>query len=568
MKPLLLLAMTLICTSLGGAGLPCEQDLLKAKREIHLPSLEANPIGKGLFEYSEAGQILETGAAFPELEDDNYVYLLDRRGRLIFEKRVPDLAASGEILVTHRSLYERLKKSYPEGELPEIVGAGQFKILNGFVYLISNEAGTFWGRKVHLLHAIADFKARGLRIERSTTRFEAFEHYQVRKSRKKDHLDDLKDAFIRLELHRDLRYRGLMFRASEVQKRLYLRFPDKTAGTPPGKVSWRKLQPQLGGTFSDTEMSALSSFLSFLEKDGIAGGIYLHEKQNPALSVEDVLDVYEGLLERRPVDHKLHLETRAELIEAFLARHQDDVPMHFLAGKAKRLVESVQAEFASSETKSVDYSKLLSVLEEANEEFPFGGYVVQVMIPVLVEMGGNASSSSTMQPIYYALASLRLEGQRKLWFELDEYINQIEAALAKSRRVAPSLPSPVVEISSLAEARSPGLARIYQIINRVQPRFELFVSRYDTLIQEYLNTLEQLYLKFPNAKQPGMIDVVAFKTKALSEAQSAPEKLAILAQAALLEATGNQGVVAALWNLESVKGENEFRSILFALQKF
>jgi len=135
-----------------------------------LSVLPARDVPPTAWEYRVAGDILNPLEPFPPLEDGFYVFIRDQKGNITFKHRVPSLEAHVPILVTHRSLYERLKTAYPPGETPEIVAAGQFYILNGLVFRITNEAGTFWGQSSHLEFAIDDFTRRGLPIRPSTAR--------------------------------------------------------------------------------------------------------------------------------------------------------------------------------------------------------------------------------------------------------------------------------------------------------------------------------------------------------------------------------------------------------------
>ncbi len=76
--------------------------------------------------------------------DGTYPLIIDQKFNLVMDHRLPSTRASldGEYVGNHRGLYQRLKEEL--GQTPQIVFAGQVRVINGQVISLIDQSGTFY----------------------------------------------------------------------------------------------------------------------------------------------------------------------------------------------------------------------------------------------------------------------------------------------------------------------------------------------------------------------------------------------------------------------------------------
>ncbi len=100
---------------------------------------------------------------------------MDSLGNKLYSNRLAyyENVKNNKFLVTHRSLYTKLKKYLSKlikNKVLEsdIIGAGEFHIINGRVPILNNKTNTFKSEKEHLEYAAIELKKSGLPIEQNT----------------------------------------------------------------------------------------------------------------------------------------------------------------------------------------------------------------------------------------------------------------------------------------------------------------------------------------------------------------------------------------------------------------
>lgn len=194
------------------------------------------------YELLRTGKFATNAEELAFLADGNYLYCIDSHKRIVYSPRTlrESVSTDAQYLVTHRSLYSFI--THTQSAEPDIIAAGEFRIINGRVSQVNNKSGTFKGNQTHLAFAVSFLKTVGLKIEANTDQKDAAEargNY--------GHINEMMAAKFEI-LYRDTpEYREIM----AFHKRLAALFPDPKT---PGLYDLEKLL--------DLTLGAKNSFIS------------------------------------------------------------------------------------------------------------------------------------------------------------------------------------------------------------------------------------------------------------------------------------------------------------------
>ncbi|MBL6991913.1 MAG: hypothetical protein ISR65_19175 [Bacteriovoracaceae bacterium] len=113
-------------------------------------------------ELEQAGLVYLKDETVETLENGFYIFLIDHLERLIISLRSPArIAYNNKFLATHLSLYTRLTQTYstfynlvlPHSHNLSILGAGEFRVINGQVVALNNRSGSWKGNDQNLLYS-------------------------------------------------------------------------------------------------------------------------------------------------------------------------------------------------------------------------------------------------------------------------------------------------------------------------------------------------------------------------------------------------------------------------------
>lgn len=220
-------------------------------------------------EVQEAGTIYDQNNKISMLEDGFYVYVISNQESVILGERLHNGNDSDEILVTHRSLVNRLNKSHKGWN---VVTAGEIRILNNRVTKISNQSGTYRHQNGdHLAYSEKVLLKNGLNIEAGTIRFDAavfFNGINDPDTMPGMHLKDTEEVLARIKYKGHV-HKELTEGAADIYKKLYDLYP---SDSPPGTIDWKSLINARADLSKDYE---LALFVSLVQNDGIAGALQL-----------------------------------------------------------------------------------------------------------------------------------------------------------------------------------------------------------------------------------------------------------------------------------------------------
>ncbi len=237
------------------------------------------PVKPGELKYAGHFARYRDAQALKDLSDDTYIYLIDKRGRVLYSSRSPDLSIDlshedARYLATHRSLYEQFKIVDPN---VEIVGAGEFKIIHGQVQSLNNKSNTFQGNAQSLAVSKKALRGYGLQITERTQKGEYSKQIP-----QPVHLEESQAVQVLIENYQRPQYQQM----KDVYKFLYESFPStvEAPGAPDSK-SLKKLTDRILEKFRQAKSSEKAAEEESIYKDTIFLISFL-EKEGPLYAIE------------------------------------------------------------------------------------------------------------------------------------------------------------------------------------------------------------------------------------------------------------------------------------------
>lgn len=224
-------------------------------------------------EFPSIGHTVQTGEPLKSLEDGIYIYLISRdaAGNITLTYHLRDPIGPAQtpfILATHRGL--RLQAEIQSGKLQDTIGAGQFFIVNGKVFRVDNQSGSFRGGANSLDHSTQVMTRLGLAVEPHTEKVDIsslpLDIFGDRTN--PEHADALEKAKWKKAHQADPELVAMGTELKAYHRRLSDRYRKET--TPPGAVeSFLVFQALLKAGATPDEAQFLSLYIRWIQNEGV-----------------------------------------------------------------------------------------------------------------------------------------------------------------------------------------------------------------------------------------------------------------------------------------------------------
>lgn len=332
-------------------------------------------------EYYTAGKFFELGMEFPELEEGKTIYILylDKGNfRLIYSPEIPDMNVkpeAEEVIVTHRSLQERLSESGYDA----VICSGEINIVNGRINEINNRSNTFKGDQKNLSSALMFFRQAGFKIE-NRTRLVDFS--DLSNQAQIPHCQSLDRAKILLEVQDMVSYKKF----NEAYQLLYKKYPD------PNHLGWVDAIKLIKMTTISTDFEMIA-IINDINREGAAVSFkklamagrgddlknFIEYAYRSSPIVEAPLPIKENMGYDDPEMRLKDLYKYREILRGQLLRYPDNQELIKKAEKINKDIEAVEATcvFKQDGGMSVVFARLgldpSSTYEEVN------GKIIELM---------------------------------------------------------------------------------------------------------------------------------------------------------------------------------------------